>query len=331
MADSTAAKIEGKRATLADVAQVAKVSRMTVSRVVRGEPTVKVATRQKVLALIEELGYHPDPLLSALSAYRTVGGGKGDGSTLVFLDCDGTEYSRGVFEGAQAEARFYGYRIELQRMPKTQKAQSQLQRVLYHRGVRGLLLGPSDHESDFSGWAWDRFAAVSLGALVHKPAMHAVAMDYFQGAFAACRILRGRGCGRIGFAVGGAYESRTGHRWMGGYLAGIEGQSKLCYQTDPDSRDDFEKWCRSKKVDGLLTIHEELLEAWPFARENFLLLNDYAIQFKPELRSLTHLSLNRAAIGAEGMRVLHHHLLRQSYGIPESPKLSQLQGQWRHV
>ena len=49
-----------RRATIKDVAERAKVSLKTVSRVINNEPSVMQATRTRVLHAIDELDYEPD-------------------------------------------------------------------------------------------------------------------------------------------------------------------------------------------------------------------------------------------------------------------------------
>jgi LacI family transcriptional regulator len=58
-------------ATQQDVARRARVSYMTVSRVVNNQPNVRPGTRQRVLDAIRELSYHPNAAARALSAGRT--------------------------------------------------------------------------------------------------------------------------------------------------------------------------------------------------------------------------------------------------------------------
>jgi DNA-binding LacI/PurR family transcriptional regulator len=57
--------------TLKDVALAAKVSTQTVSRVINNHPDVAADTRQRVLATIEEIGYHPNALARRLKYGRT--------------------------------------------------------------------------------------------------------------------------------------------------------------------------------------------------------------------------------------------------------------------
>jgi LacI family transcriptional regulator len=59
-------------ATIAEVARHAGVGVATVSRVLNGSPAVREQTRQRVLDVIAELGYAPNPAARALSTGRTL-------------------------------------------------------------------------------------------------------------------------------------------------------------------------------------------------------------------------------------------------------------------
>ncbi|WP_043800779.1 LacI family DNA-binding transcriptional regulator [Deinococcus gobiensis] len=65
-----APKPEPAEITLADVAQVARVSKMTVSNVLNGKPNVKASTRQRVLSAVEATGYRANPVARALAGQR---------------------------------------------------------------------------------------------------------------------------------------------------------------------------------------------------------------------------------------------------------------------
>src|SRR5512135_691987 len=58
-------------ATLRDVADLAGVSTKTVSRVVNHQGEIREATRQRVQAAIEQLGYRPNILARSLIHRRT--------------------------------------------------------------------------------------------------------------------------------------------------------------------------------------------------------------------------------------------------------------------
>src|SRR6266852_4157741 len=57
--------------TIMDVARAARVGIGTVSRVINDSPLVSAATRQRVLEVIERLGYQPSPIARAFGRRRT--------------------------------------------------------------------------------------------------------------------------------------------------------------------------------------------------------------------------------------------------------------------
>ncbi|MET0327922.1 MAG: LacI family DNA-binding transcriptional regulator, partial [Luteimonas sp.] len=58
-------------ATINDIARLAGVSKKTVSRIINHSPLVRQDTREKVEALMQEVGYVPDPLARGLAFRRS--------------------------------------------------------------------------------------------------------------------------------------------------------------------------------------------------------------------------------------------------------------------
>ncbi|CAN5745140.1 hypothetical protein BH09VER1_BH09VER1_11260 [soil metagenome] len=309
----------GRRPTLHDVARLAGVSHMTVSRVVRGHRTVSIPTLEKVREAIARLNYRADPALSALAAYRTRDGGRGHDSVLAFLDCDGNAYSNIVRQGAQGEAERLGYALKSHRLQPAPAFQRRLARTLFHQGVRGLLFGPSDTPWTFAGWEWDSFATVSLGALSHKPVMNAVSMDYFEGAGRAFDHLWNEGCRRIGLIIDSSLENRTGHRWIGGYLAKSSEPALICQQTNLSAHG-VRRWIKEHRVDGIVTIHHRVWEATRSCGVKYAFLNEF--ECPP---GVPHLICETKRIGVEGVRLIHHQILNHDFGLPAQTRTVSLQ------
>ena len=61
----------GKATTINDIARLAGVSKKTVSRIINRSPLVREDTREKVEALMREVGYVPDPLARGLAFRRS--------------------------------------------------------------------------------------------------------------------------------------------------------------------------------------------------------------------------------------------------------------------
>jgi DNA-binding LacI/PurR family transcriptional regulator len=94
----------GLRAGLADVARAAGVSKMTVSRVLNERPDVSVETRQRVLAIMEELDFQPNRYARAL---------KGGRSGVIGLICPATNFygPTQVLFGVEEAARDANYAV----------------------------------------------------------------------------------------------------------------------------------------------------------------------------------------------------------------------------
>lgn len=89
-----------------DVAKLCGVSHQTVSRVINGNPNVSVATRAKVLAAIEQLGYQQNLAARALATGRT--------QTIGVISFDSTLYGpTAMLHSLQVAAREHGYRVVL--------------------------------------------------------------------------------------------------------------------------------------------------------------------------------------------------------------------------
>ena len=61
----------GKAKTINDIARLAGVSKKTVSRVINQSPLVRKDTREKVEALMRDVGYTPDPIARGLAFRRS--------------------------------------------------------------------------------------------------------------------------------------------------------------------------------------------------------------------------------------------------------------------
>ncbi len=59
-----------KAFTLEQIAKLAGVSRTTASRVINDLPGVSPSTRERVLRVIREHSYQPDPAARSLAAHR---------------------------------------------------------------------------------------------------------------------------------------------------------------------------------------------------------------------------------------------------------------------
>jgi LacI family transcriptional regulator len=201
-------------ATIVDVARVAGVSRMTVSRVIHDAASVRETTRLGVLAAIRELNYQPN-----LTARNLVTAGElrigviYSNPSAAFM----SDFLIGVFEEAtSAGARLILVRGDNGQAPTTQE----LQRLL-GSGVHGVVLAPPLGESAV---VRDILRAANLPAAVvaaGRPAPEAinVRIDDRQASQAMAQHLLDLGHRRIGFIAGNPDQTASAVRIEGARAA----------------------------------------------------------------------------------------------------------------
>lgn len=133
-AASAEAKPSRRRPAMTDVATLAGVSHMTVSRVLNDPDSVASKTRAKVVAAIRELDYHPNYAARALVTGRS--------KTLGVVGFDSTLYGpASTLYGIESAARDaeYGISIVSLRMPDRQSIADAIER-LRAQGVDGIVV-----------------------------------------------------------------------------------------------------------------------------------------------------------------------------------------------
>lgn len=201
--------------TISDVARKAGVGVGTVSRVLNKSTSVSDTTRQKVLRVMDELDYVPNPFARRLSLGRTL--------TLAVVVPFFTRPSfvarlRGI-EAAIAETE---YDLIVYNVESVDKRDDTFKRVSRPERIDGLIvisLSPSDDDVD-------RFLTSGVPTVLmdaRHPDLNHVVVDDVEGGYMATQHLLELGHGRIAF-VGDAYPNpfnftSSHHRHVGYRMA----------------------------------------------------------------------------------------------------------------
>ena len=108
-----------KIVTLKEIAEAAGVSVMTVSRALRKQSNVSEETQTRIQHIATQLGYRPNPLVSALMSYRRSARPASSHSTLAYItnfpareEWKKSPLFHDFFKGAKDGADRHGYQLE---------------------------------------------------------------------------------------------------------------------------------------------------------------------------------------------------------------------------
>lgn len=199
--------------TVADVAALAEVSPMTVSRVVNGEKSVQPATRARVEAAIAELGYVPNSAARMLAGARQC-------SVALLHDNPSAAYLSEFLIGSLDAAR----RTDAQLVVEDcvgDSPQQVVARLAAHRADAVLLPPPlCDDIALVSALRAAGLAIAQVATGQALPGAVAVTIDDHAAAREMTRHLLALGHRRIGFIAGDPNQTASGLR-LEGYRAAL--------------------------------------------------------------------------------------------------------------
>jgi len=213
--------------TMQDIAKAAHVSIATVSKSLANKSDVSEATRQRVLRVCKELGYRPNPLVSALMQVRRRNLSPASHITLAFVTAfpapDGwrrhpSPIFRQMYAGALARAAERNYKLEHFWLYQDGMSNQRFGKMLYARGISGLLLAPIPSTRIAVDLSWSSFSVMVLGLTPSTNQFHRVSTDYYQGMLLALEKCAQLGYRRPGFAVRMETIERLEFRWEAAYL-----------------------------------------------------------------------------------------------------------------
>lgn len=199
-----------RRSTIADVARVAGVSPMTVSRVVNDGKNVRSDTRERVQAAILALNYAPNTAARALAAADDIRIG-------LIYNNPSASYLSALLVGALAEASRIGAQIIVEQCEEGAQHERDAIRHLMRAGIDGLLLpapiGDAPETKRVLRDADIPVVAVASGRTL--PGSRCVRIDDFEAARAMTAHLIEMGHRAIGFVIGNPNQISSAERERG--------------------------------------------------------------------------------------------------------------------
>lgn len=326
--------------TLQDIARRAGVSKMTVSLALRGHPHAAAATRDRLQQLARDMGYRPNPLISANMAQLRTGRrstyagtlafvGIGDPPEISAVDCQ----NRRVYFGARRRAQALGYELAWFPMDDPSLDGRRLTEIFKARGILGVILGANRVVPPPAYLDWSGFALAAIGRTEVGCELHRTSGDYYRAVREICRRCRDRGYRRIGLAV--SREHDAAHQ-------GLHRSALLGSQSEWPKRDHVPvliaktwtseiilRWVRRHKPEVVIASEDDPAR-W-LADAGIRIPQDIGL-IRPHVTSgvlgIGGFHFEDADFGAAAIDLVVEQLNHNERGVPEAVKEVLLPGRW---
>lgn len=302
--------------TIYDVAYRANVSLATVSRAINNPEKVKPDTRERVLKVIEELGYKPNAFARGLASRKS--------TTVAVIVPDMSRASIAeMMNGIADIARVYKYTILLYILDNEDLNQEDILREIIAAQVDGILYLNDEVTHDqyeFLQRVRDEYSmpvVLTNTVFPDHEDIPSVSINYEKAAYEMTKLLIDEGRQNI-FMVSTVRKYMVNDLKESGYLRAIEeaGLTPKIMRTSGRvsvNTEHFNEYFKNHKVDGVLAVRDSIaVNFMNVARRNDVSIpkdisvagfqnTKYAILARPQL---TCVDVPIYDIGAVGMRVL---------------------------
>jgi DNA-binding LacI/PurR family transcriptional regulator len=180
------------RVTLADVAQLAGVGSMTVSRALRTPEQVSDKLREKIEEAVSQLGYLPNQAASSLASASS--------NTIAMIVPSLSESGCAeMFAGLQKVLQPAGYQIMLAESQHRIEREEKLLETLLSYNLAAAILLSVEHSANVRQWLDNlTIPILEIGALTDSPIDMNIGIDYVEAMFQLTQTVVAKGYQNIG-------------------------------------------------------------------------------------------------------------------------------------
>ncbi len=320
--------------TTRDVALKAGVAQSTVSRALNNNPQISDGERKRILAIAEELGYRPNPFVSAFTAQVRSYRRSPKGATIALLDSSAegeTSFGSSYRRGAELRAQSLGYRTEIFRLKDIDGSIERLNKILHARNTYGLLVLPVSQSCDLSKLRMDNLATATVDYTLRQPDLSRACPDYFQGMVLALRELWALGYRRICFCARSVEVTVISPHWLGAYTGWREllppSDRVECYTHPVWDKRHFQKWLKHTKPDAIITNSDHFFR-WASEIKLRHPKVAFAALFQQETPTFFQVDQNPLQVGAAAIDLIIGQIHRNERGVPAAPKTVLIKSSW---
>ena len=326
--------------TVRDIAAAAGVHFTTVSLALRNSPRLNAETRRRLQLKAEQMGYTPDPMVSALIAYRSELRTPRFQAVLAWInnwprreDLLRIPSFQGYYQGACERARQLGYMIEEIWLHDSGTTPDKLPRVLRAQGIQGLLMAPQPTSRMWPGIEFEPFSAVSFGYSMQPAVLNVVTNHHYHTMAMMFSRLVELGYERIGLFMPEDWDAKVENHWTAGWLiASQKYAGKVvalpAYVDPPEDYPRLRKWFNKHRPDVVIGRVEEIaaVEALGFSVPGDVGFAGLDLHTDEVRYSGTY--QNSVLIGQKAVDILIGMIHRDERGVPATPVRTLVESTW---
>lgn len=321
-----------KNVSLRKIAEIAGVSRMTVSRAFKKDAPIKPELKAHILKVAKELGYTPDRMvtqvMSSFASRREVD--YRENIAVIWWPArwavvNKGKYASSILNGLTAGAEHYGCRLEHFVISDEVNARF-LNRIFKAKNIQGVIITPPPTHLDIPPELdWDAFSGVLVGSSIKEPHLHRAQPSHFNSILNALEHIHKKGYQRPCLLVHSDLEERTRRAYAAAFLAWEGSDPSRIWHVEDHRNPGLKAWLEKCKPDAILGDTNECKPVIPkvFSNIPFASLD---VQFVDSEISGIYQDIEATAENA--VDLLIQARIRKETGIPKQPKILITQGSW---
>jgi len=235
-----------KTPTIKEIARIANVSAMTVSRALNNRHSVRGATREKILKIANRLGYMPNRIARSLVSKKS------DLISLIVADISNQFFAE-ISRGIEDRARENGYHVIFSSTDDDPKNLESCVRMMREMGVDGFIIAAVSLKEPIVDELLDQeIPVVLINRRIKKSNVNYVVVDNYKGAYLAVEHLINIGYKKIGI-ISGRSSVSTGKERLQGYRKGLLDHG-LKFKKEYSSQGPFTEAHGKKAAQKMLTL-----------------------------------------------------------------------------
>lgn len=326
--------------SMAEIARLAGVGKMTVSRALAGSPNVSEEKRARILKIAREIGYNKSNLVSTVMSHMARSRSVDYGTPLVLLfdspppkARSGQKVYEQLITGARRRAQQFGFPLEVMYHDPKQMKDSRLDTILAARGIQGLIINVIKPKGIELRLSWDRLTAVTLGGHLtfpeQFPQLHG---DISRTMYQAFTHIKNRGYKRIGFVGQTGWNEDFKNLYRASVLLhqdSVPAEDWVDPLFDPEMNNDqmVVDWYHEARPDAVLCTYQTPVEI--LRKAGLEAPRDYGF-FCMGVASFegnySGIYLDRSRLAEAAVDIVAKNVLTGNFGVPHVPSRVLLRG-----